>query len=186
MRAIVASPSPRRSSPRRAPLATAAQLAPSQRASHDSTVDDEWEAEFETRACAGEWCRAAGASPRVDKGDVMNRKRSVSFASLLAAAAFALIPAATHARQWYSENVVIPSSPVTPVPVTTKGALTFHVRAPSGALIGTVKCKLADKEIAVNKARQSGATNSDNSCSRAARENMLVARPTTLPSLQKV
>jgi hypothetical protein len=82
----------------------------------------------------------------------MNRKRSISFASLFAAAAFALIPAAAQAWQWYSENVVIPSSPVTPVPVTTKGALTFHVRAPNGAVIGVVKCKLADKEIVVNKA----------------------------------
>jgi hypothetical protein len=81
----------------------------------------------------------------------MNRKLFVRLAPLLAIAAFALLPAAAQAWQWYSENVVIPSGPGT-TPVTTKGTLTFHVRAPSGALIGIIKCKLNDKETVFNKA----------------------------------
>jgi hypothetical protein len=80
----------------------------------------------------------------------MTRRLFIGLAPLLAVAAFALTPAVAQAWQWYSNNVVLPSTG-TLTPVATRGTLTLHVRAPSGAPIGVIRCRVNDQESVFNK-----------------------------------
>lgn len=66
----------------------------------------------------------------------MNRKLSTGFASLLAIAAFAVVPAVAQAfPHWYKKGVLVGSVPIT---VATPGKLTLS------ALGTTIKCKVND------------------------------------------
>lgn len=73
----------------------------------------------------------------------MNRKLA-ALAPLLAAVAFAAVPAAAQAvPHWYKKNALVGSAPV---PVATAGALTLE------ALGNTIKCKVKDTEEIWNPA----------------------------------
>ena len=70
------------------------------------------------------------------------------FLGLLAliVAACGLMSAAAQAAgiEWLSDGAPIPAGKVEPV--ATKGTLTLTLRAPTGKPIGTIKCKVVDKE----------------------------------------
>jgi hypothetical protein len=74
----------------------------------------------------------------------MNRK--IFGAALLAVAAFATTPVLAQAAPplWLSNGKPIPAGVVEPV--ATSGKLTITLRAPTGALISVIKCKVKDKE----------------------------------------
>ncbi|MGA2319228.1 MAG: hypothetical protein ABSG95_00605 [Solirubrobacteraceae bacterium] len=80
----------------------------------------------------------------------MPKKVLVSVAPLLAIAAFAVTPVVAQAAgpRWYSDGKPIKEGER--VLVATSGALTFHVRAATGAEVASIKCKVKDKENIFN------------------------------------
>lgn len=77
--------------------------------------------------------------------------RKLLLTAALGAAACVAAPALAQAAGpvvWLSNGVPIPAG--TFEPVTTSGSLTFTLRAPTGAPLGSIKCKVADLENVQN------------------------------------